>query len=131
MRISSLILTYIFIILTGLNAQKPAATSIKQLMKDADIPGMSLATFKGENIQFFEYGFKNIFMLRGGYTYESGIWDDITSSERTNVNSGLSAGLSVALPLDKEKGTYIGIDYAFRQTVSFNNNHTIGIILNF
>lgn len=78
-----------------------------------------------------EYGFKSIFMLRAGYTYENGIWDDINTSERTNVNSGLSAGLSVALPLNKEKGTYIGIDYAFRETVSFNNNHTVGIIFNF
>lgn len=78
-----------------------------------------------------EYGFKNIFMLRAGYTYEKGIWDSIDNSERTNVNSGLSAGISVALPLNKEKGSYIGIDYAFRETVSFNNNHTIGIIFNF
>ena len=78
-----------------------------------------------------EYGFKNIFMLRGGYTYEQGIFDDINSSDRTNVNSGLSLGVSVALPLNKEKGSYIGIDYAFRETVSFNNNHTIGIIFNF
>lgn len=78
-----------------------------------------------------EYGFKNIFMIRGGYTFENGMWDDITTSERTNVNSGLSAGISVALPLNKEKGNYIGIDYAFRETVSFNHNHTIGIIFNF
>jgi len=78
-----------------------------------------------------EYGFKDIFMLRAGYTYENGIWDPITTSERTNVNSGLSAGVSVALPLNKEKGNYIGIDYAFRETVSFNNNHTVGIIFNF
>jgi hypothetical protein len=78
-----------------------------------------------------EYGFKDIFMLRGGYTYEAGMWDDINTSENTNINSGLSVGISVALPLNKEKGSFIGIDYAFRETVSFSNNHTLGIIFNF
>lgn len=86
---------------------------------------------KDQFVLGLEYSFKDILMLRGGYTYEQGIWDDINTSERTNVNSGLSAGISVALPLNKEKGTYIGIDYAFRETVSFNNNHTVGIIFNF
>lgn len=78
-----------------------------------------------------EYSFRDILMLRGGYTYESGMWDPITSAEKTNVNSGVSAGLSLALPLNKEKGTFISIDYAFRETVSFNHNHTLGLIFNF
>ena len=30
-----------------------------------------------------------------------------------------------------KKGSYIGIDYSFRETVAYNNNHTFGIILNF
>jgi hypothetical protein len=78
-----------------------------------------------------EYNFKDILMLRGGYTYENGIWDDANTYENTNVSNGLSAGVSVALPINKETGSFIGIDYAFRQTISFNNNHTIGIIFNF
>ena len=78
-----------------------------------------------------EYAFRNILMLRAGYTYEEGIWSDINTSDRTNVNSGLSAGLSLAVPLNKEKGSFIGIDYAFRETVSFNHNHTLGLIFNF
>lgn len=78
-----------------------------------------------------EYSFRDILMLRGGYTYENGMWDDIYSSEKTNVNNGLSAGISLAIPLNKEKGSFIGIDYAFRETVSFNHNHTIGILFNF
>lgn len=77
-----------------------------------------------------EYSFREIFQLRSGYTYEQGMWDEITSPENTNVSKGLSAGISLALPLSKEKGTYISIDYAFRQTVSFNHNHTVGLILN-
>lgn len=78
-----------------------------------------------------EFAFKNIVMLRGGYTYENGMWDDINDPNKTNVSSGVSAGLSVAVPLNKEKGSYIGIDYSFRETVAFNNTHSFGIILNF
>jgi hypothetical protein len=78
-----------------------------------------------------EYSFRDILQLRSGYTYEQGMWSDITEADNTNVSKGLSAGISLGLPLDKEKGTYISIDYAFRQTVSFNHNHTIGLILNF
>lgn len=78
-----------------------------------------------------QYNWKDIFMLRGGYTFEKGMWDDITSANNTNVSSGLSAGVSVALPLNKEKGSFISIDYAFRETISFNNNHTVGLIFNF
>ncbi len=78
-----------------------------------------------------EYSFKDILMIRGSYTYENGMWEDITTSDKTNVNNGISAGISLALPLNKEKGTFIGIDYAFRETVSFNHNHTLGILFNF
>jgi hypothetical protein len=78
-----------------------------------------------------EFAFKNIVMLRGGYTYENGMWDDINTSTNTNVNSGISAGISLAVPLNKKKGSYIGIDYSFRETVAFNNTHSFGIIFNF
>jgi len=78
-----------------------------------------------------EFNFKDILMLRGGYTFEKGLWSAPTTYDNTNVSNGLSAGVSVALPLNKEKGSYISIDYAFRETISFNNNHTIGIIFNF
>lgn len=78
-----------------------------------------------------EYSFKDIVMIRGAYTYENGMWEDITTSDKTNVNNGISAGISLALPLNREKGSFIGIDYAFRETVSFNHNHTLGILFNF
>lgn len=78
-----------------------------------------------------EYSLMDIFMLRTAYTYENGMWDDITTSDKTNVNNGFSAGISLALPLNKEKGSFIGIDYAFRETVAFNHNHTLGLLFNF
>jgi hypothetical protein len=78
-----------------------------------------------------EFSMKDWVMIRGGYTYEKGIWDDMSSADRSNVNSGLSLGATVQVPISKEKGSFISIDYAYRETVSFSGNHTIGIILNF
>ncbi len=86
---------------------------------------------KDQFVLGLEYRFRTIFMIRAGYTYEAGMWDNIYSTEKTNVSNGLSAGISLAIPLNKKKGSYIGIDYAFRQTVAFNNNHTFGLIFNF
>ncbi len=78
-----------------------------------------------------EFSLKDYFMVRGGYTYENGMYEETTADNNTNINNGLSVGVSVAVPLNKEKGSFIGIDYAFRETAAFNNNHTIGIIFNF
>ncbi len=72
----------------------------------------------------------NWVLLRVGYTYEQGMWNTVLSPENTNITSGFSAGLSIQVPLNKEKGTYFGIDYAYRETVSFSGNHFIGIIFN-
>jgi hypothetical protein len=78
-----------------------------------------------------EFSMMDWVMIRGGYTYEKGIWDDMTSSERSNVSSGLSLGATVQVPINKEKGSYFSVDYSYRDTKSFNGNHTLGIILNF
>ncbi len=78
-----------------------------------------------------EFSMKDWVMIRGGYTYEKGIWDDIYTPERSNVSSGLSLGATVQVPINKEKGTFFSVDYSYRDTKSFNGNHTLGIILNF
>lgn len=78
-----------------------------------------------------EFSLKDYVMLRSGYTYEKGMFEEITSPENVNINNGISAGLSVQVPLKKESGSYIGIDYTFRESQSFSGNHTIGIIFNF
>ncbi len=78
-----------------------------------------------------EFSMKDWVMIRGGYTYEKGIWDSMLTAERSNISSGLSLGATVQVPINKEKGSYFSIDYSYRETVSFNGNHTIGIILNF
>jgi hypothetical protein len=78
-----------------------------------------------------EFSLKDYFMLRGAYTYENGMFEQITDPENSNINNGLSLGVSVAIPLNKEKGSFIGFDYAFRESAAFNHNHTFGIIFNF
>jgi len=86
---------------------------------------------KDQFVMGLEYRFRTILAVRAGYTFESGMWDNIYTPENTNVSNGLSAGISLALTVNKKKGYYIGLDYAFRQTVAFNHNHTFGIIFNF
>ncbi len=74
-----------------------------------------------------EYSFRNILVLRAGYNYEEGIMNDVSDPERTNANRGVSAGFSVQIPMNKEKGSIFGIDYAYRPTDNFATTHSIGI----
>jgi hypothetical protein len=74
-----------------------------------------------------EFSFRDYVLLRAGYTYEEGIWEDVENTERTNANSGFSGGFTVQVPLNKESGSVLGIDYAYRPTVQFQGTHTIGI----
>ena len=82
-----------------------------------------------------EYGWKEILLVRAGYTYEQGIWAKggvLENDECMNVNRGLSAGLSVQIPLTKdENGMKLAIDYAFRDTYTFKGTHTYGARLIF
>ena len=71
-------------------------------------------------------------MLRAGYGYEKGIGNDDISKEdyRTSANKGLSAGFTLELPLSKEKGSTVGLDYSYRATNPFSGTHCIGLRLN-
>ena len=74
-----------------------------------------------------EYAWKEILMLRAGYTYENGIFSGVYDDECMNINRGLSAGLSVQAPLSKEEnGMKLAIDYSFRDTYTFNGTHSVG-----
>jgi len=74
-----------------------------------------------------EYELKSYLMLRASYTYEEGI---TVKADRTTAFTGLSAGFTVAVPLDKEKGSSIAIDYSYRATDPFNGTHSIGARIN-
>jgi hypothetical protein len=78
-----------------------------------------------------EFSLKDYVMLRTGYTYEEGIFDDIETDPRTNVSKGLSAGISVQVPLNKESGSVFSVDYSYRDTDHFSGNHSIGVRMSF
>ena len=57
-----------------------------------------------------------------------GDWPKPTSGEAT-LDNGLSAGLSISIPVKKESGTRVALDYAFRATDIYNGIHNIGLRL--
>ena len=72
-----------------------------------------------------EYGFKSYFMLRTGFAYEK----DIFSNEsRTTALTGLTAGLTLAVPLGKSGNTF-AFDYSYRSTNPFSGCHSFGVRL--
>ena len=73
-----------------------------------------------------EYGFKNMLMVRVGYTYEKDILD---KEKRTTVFTGPSAGFTLEIPFGKNGSTF-GLDYSYRATNPFNGTHSIGARIN-
>nr|NQU90548.1 PorV/PorQ family protein [Bacteroidota bacterium] len=74
-----------------------------------------------------EFSLKSYLMLRAAYTYEDGITE---KKNRTTLYTGPSAGFSVAIPLNKEKGSTFSIDYSYKSTDPFDGVHTIGARIN-
>lgn len=71
-----------------------------------------------------EFSLNDLFQLRGGYKYEVGSEVEATAP----LYTGLSAGLSVNVPLSKEnRNNRFGIDYAYRDTKLFDGTHNIGV----
>jgi hypothetical protein len=87
---------------------------------------------KDQYVLGLEYGWKDYLGLRVGYTYESGIFNGSLSDECMNLNNGLSAGLSVQVPLSKaENAPVFAVDYSYRTTYHYKGTHTVGVRLNF
>ncbi len=87
---------------------------------------------KDQYVLGLEYGWKEYLGLRVGYTYESGIFNGSLSDECMNLNNGLSAGLSVQVPLSKaENAPVFAVDYSYRTTYHYKGTHTVGVRLNF
>lgn len=70
-----------------------------------------------------EYSFKKMLILRGGLLYEEGLFD---KAKTVSVFAGPTGGLSVQIPMNKEKGSVLSIDYSYRTTNPFNGVHSIG-----
>lgn len=73
-----------------------------------------------------EYGWKDMLMVRAGYSYEKGITN---KEDRTTVFTGPSAGFTVEIPFGKNKSTF-GLDYSYRHTDPFQGTHSIGARIN-
>jgi hypothetical protein len=87
-------------------------------------------SFSKDQFNFgLEYSFKDMFMLRGGYTVQFGKGDETIAA---SALTGPTAGASVEIGLGKkgtEKKTKLGIDYSYRLTNPFAGVHAIGIRL--
>lgn len=75
-----------------------------------------------------EYSFNDMVMLRGGYKYELGTFED--DGLRAPVYTGLSAGVSFEVPLKKGSENSFGIDYAYRQSRVWEGSHSIAVRFN-
>jgi hypothetical protein len=99
-------------------------------MKDHRITAMGTFTSNSFDKDQFklgvEYAFRNMLMVRVGYTYEKGM---LNSTDRTNVFTGPSAGFTVELPFGKNNSTF-GIDYSYRAINPFSGTHSIGARIN-
>lgn len=81
-----------------------------------------------------EYGWREMFLVRAGYTFERGVLSKkgfkegfIDDNDCMNINRGLSAGVSIKVPLSKkEDGLKLAVDYSFRDTYVFNGTHSVG-----
>lgn len=75
-----------------------------------------------------EISLKEYLILRGGYTYENGIFNAET---RTTVFSGPSCGLTVNIPVNKQTRNGFGLDYSYRFTNPFGGVHSVGVLIDF
>jgi hypothetical protein len=74
-----------------------------------------------------EYKLKEYLMVRGAYTYEEGI----NTNERTTALTGPSAGMTVQVPINKEKNSLFSVDYSYRASNPFKGCHTMAVRLSF
>ncbi len=80
-------------------------------------------SFSKDNFMFgVEYGFKEFFMIRGGFMYQDGIFDD---ADRLTAYTGPTAGFTLQAPLGKGGKTF-ALDYSFRATDPFEGTHSFG-----
>ena len=82
-----------------------------------------------ENDQFkigAEYGWKNMLMVRAGYTYQKGI---TKADTRTTWYTGPTAGFTVEVPFGKNKST-VALDYSYRASDIYSGTHTFGVRVN-
>ena len=99
--------------------------NFNQALRLTTIASFTSNSFSRDHIGLgLEFGFRELFIIRGAYKYELGT-EPLNSLN--NVYTGLSAGVSLALPLNKELGSKVYLHYAYRTTNPFNGTHNIGL----
>lgn len=68
-----------------------------------------------------EYAYKEFIMVRGGFMYEEGLFNE---EERTNALTGFSGGITLEVPFGNNT---VGIDYSYRSTNPFQGIHSFGL----
>lgn len=66
-----------------------------------------------------EFGYKEIFLIEIG-AYKFDVKGDSGSS---NIETGLSGGVTFDIPVSKESDTRLGVDYSYRQTRILGGTH--------
>ncbi|MFN3940685.1 MAG: hypothetical protein ACK4IY_08855, partial [Chitinophagales bacterium] len=79
-----------------------------------------------------EYGLKvkntEMFLLRAGYRYESGMLSS-NADERTTAHTGLAAGVTFQTPITKDSQNILGLNYSYRSSNPYDGTHAFGIRL--
>jgi hypothetical protein len=68
-----------------------------------------------------EYTYKNFLSVRGGFVYQTGVFD---KENRTSAFTGVCGGISYDF---KTKENLISVDYSYRATNPFNGTHSFGL----
>ncbi|MEO1514425.1 MAG: PorV/PorQ family protein [Bacteroidota bacterium] len=72
-----------------------------------------------------EYAFNEMFMIRGAYKYD--FESNQNGGELAPVETGPSGGVSFQVPLKKDGGSKIGIDYGYRVTQPWGGTHNFSV----
>ena len=75
-----------------------------------------------------EYSFNNRFQIRGSYLSERKGNDLESNFDRINASTGLAAGASITVPMNKDGG-FLSIDYGYKVTEPFGGIQSIGLNL--
>ena len=77
-----------------------------------------------------EYGFRELFQIRGGYYPEVGPSNDnIGDSVQLPITGGATVQVPLSRPNDVGKRRYLFVDYGYRATRVFDGNHHLGLRL--
>lgn len=78
-----------------------------------------------------EYAYNELFMVRAGFVYEEGIFQDLGPEGRSSFFTGFNFGVSAEPSLSKENGNTMAIDLSYRTTNPFGGVLGLGLRFNF